>query len=267
MRKNIVLLLFLTIIVSCNSRKIDGVYYYEENKDKHVNLFTIGGAAETGRNLAGSIIGKFEFKNGKCYLNIMGIEQKLDYEIEDSVIYLGSNALNSAGIGLRIIDANTLLYANCVFRKMVENDKNSAESPNVNVKRTALINNNETYKKLNSKERLDKGTVKKSINIDSVRHDALIKDIISKDGEIYIVLDYIKIIDDYGAYKNENPQFRTFRLGHNCEIQNCRINIELTFDNIITYRNELISTKNSKHQIICHIEGNLITSLNFGCWG
>lgn len=42
--------------------------------------------------MACEMIGKFEFKNGKCYMNIMGVEQRVDYEIEDSVIYLGSNA-------------------------------------------------------------------------------------------------------------------------------------------------------------------------------
>lgn len=118
--KKITLIITCAFLLSCNSRKIDGIYYYEKNKDKHVNLFDIGGAAQIGREMACSMIGQFEFKNGKCYLNIMGVEQRVDYEIEDSVIYLGSNALNSSGIGIRIIDENTLTYYSGVFRKRVE---------------------------------------------------------------------------------------------------------------------------------------------------
>jgi len=114
--KNLILLFSFVVFISCSSRKIEGIYYYEEKEVKS-SLFEVGGAAEMGRNLAGSMIGKFEFKNDKCYMNIMGVEQRIDYEIEDSVIYLGSNPLNSTGIGLKIIDENTINYMGCLFKK------------------------------------------------------------------------------------------------------------------------------------------------------
>ena len=120
MKKTILLLLF-TILVSCNSRKINGVYYYEESKDKSVNFFDIGSAAKFGNELACSMIGQFEFKNGKCYFSMMGVEQRCEYQIEDSVIYLGSNALNSGGVGLKIINENTIEYMGCLFKKDIKN--------------------------------------------------------------------------------------------------------------------------------------------------
>lgn len=265
--RNTFVLLLLIVIVSCNSRKIDGVYYYEESKDKHVNLFDIGGAAQMGREMACSMIGQFEFKNGKCYLNIMGVEQRIDYEIEDSVIYLGSNAINSAGIGIRIIDDNTLLYAGGVFRKRVAKNKNSVDLPNVNVKKTALTSINETYKKSNSKERFDENAVKNSANSDTIMQYALVKGVSSKDGEIYIVLDYVTLVDDYGSYKNESSKLRTFRLSEDCELLNCITNTELTIDNIVNQKNEFISTINNEHMVVCYIIDNKIISLNFGCYG
>ncbi len=114
--KNLILLFSFAVLISCNSRKIEGIYYYEEKEVKG-SLFDVGGAAEMGRNLACSMIGKFEFKNDKCYMNIMGVEQRIDYEVEDSMIFLGSNAINSAGVGIKIIDENTIDYMGCLFKK------------------------------------------------------------------------------------------------------------------------------------------------------
>lgn len=114
--KNLILLFLFAVLISCNSRKIEGTYYYQETETKG-SLFDIGVATQKGREIGCSMIGKFEFKNGKCYLNVMGAEQRLDYEVEDSVIYFGSNQLNSAGIGLKIINENTIDYMGCLFKK------------------------------------------------------------------------------------------------------------------------------------------------------
>ena len=44
------------------------------------------------------------------YFNVMGAEQRVEYEIEDNMIYLGSNSITKNGIGLKIIDENTIEY-------------------------------------------------------------------------------------------------------------------------------------------------------------
>ena len=117
MRKLILLFVF-TVFVSCNSNKFEGVYVYEEPEEKaSTNFFDLAGAAESGREIGCSMIGKFEFKDGKCYYKVMGAEQRADYEIDNGVLYLGSNALTNSGIGLKIIDENTLDYIGCTFRK------------------------------------------------------------------------------------------------------------------------------------------------------
>ena len=118
MRKLILLFVF-TAIVSCNSNKMNGVYVYEEPAEEKAstNFFDLAGAAESGRQIGCSMIGQFEFKDSKCYFKIMGAEQRADYEIDNGVIYLGSNALTNSGIGLKIIDENTIDYMGCTFRK------------------------------------------------------------------------------------------------------------------------------------------------------
>ncbi|MEI7503135.1 MAG: hypothetical protein WCJ61_07615 [Paludibacter sp.] len=258
--KNLILLFLFAVLISCSSRKIEGIYCYEEKEVKG-GLFDVGGAAERGSDIACSMIGQFEFKNGKCYLNIMGVEQRLDYEVEDSMIFLGSNSLNSAGIGLRIIDENTLLYGGGIFKKRGE--KNKVEDGNQSTKKKPIsaisgIDNKSNNINTNETEHIEKT---------SNPHDALIKDIFTKDGVIYLVLDYVQLIDDYGSYKNNTQKLRTFKLSDNCKIQNCITDTELTIENIFTHKNEFISTLNKEHLIICYIEDDNITSLNIGCWG
>lgn len=108
MRK-LILLFVLGTLLSCNSNKLEGVYFYEEVKTD--DLFSMG------KGIGCSMIGKFEFKDGKCYFSMMGAEQRADYEIDNGVIYLGSNALTNSGIGIKIIDENTIDYMGCTFKK------------------------------------------------------------------------------------------------------------------------------------------------------
>ena len=238
--------------------------YYEKNNDKHVNLFDIGGAVEMGRDIACSMIGQFEFKNGKCYLNIMGVEQRIDYEIEDSVIYLGSNAINSAGLGIRILDDNTLLYAGGIFRKREDKNVDSVNLSNVNNKDVTVNINDDN--KLNDIVGFDKEAGNNSNSNDTITQYALVKGILNKDGDIYIVLDYVKLIDDYGRYKNESSKLRTFQLSENCEILNCMSNVELNINNIVNHKDELISTIKNEHMVVCVISDSKVITLNFGCW-
>jgi len=117
MRK-IYLLFTLILLFSCKSgNSLDGIYEYVPNKEDNGNIFRMG------RELGCSMIGRFEFRNGKCYFNVMGVEQRVDYEVDNGVIYLNSNELNNnSGAGLRIIDENTLNFGGCTFRR-IKNDE------------------------------------------------------------------------------------------------------------------------------------------------
>ena len=81
MRK-IILLFALITLFSCNTNKLEGVYTYQETETKKpTNFFDLAGAAEMGRQMGCEMIGQFEFKNGNCYFNVMGAEQRVEYEI------------------------------------------------------------------------------------------------------------------------------------------------------------------------------------------
>ncbi|KFC19296.1 hypothetical protein [Chryseobacterium sp. FH1] len=115
----------LTIFSCKQSNSLDGIYEYEPNKENKGNIF------QMGREMGCSIIGRFEFRDGKCYFNVMGVEQRVDYEIDNDVIYLNSNSLNNnAGAGIRIIDDNTLSFGGCTFKKIVEKEDETATEDN-----------------------------------------------------------------------------------------------------------------------------------------
>ncbi len=120
----IIIILNSIIFYSCNQNTLEGIYVYENAKNKTrsntTSLFDFTEASETGRQMGCEILGQFEFKNGKCYFNTMGIEQRTDYEIDNGVIYLGSNKLTNSGVGLKIIDKNTIEFMGCIFIKSVQ---------------------------------------------------------------------------------------------------------------------------------------------------
>lgn len=253
-------------MVSCNSRKIEGIYYYEKSKDESTDLFSMG--ANLGRNIAGSMIGQFEFKNGKCYLNIMGVEQRIDYEIEDSVIYLGSNAINSAGIGIRIIDDNTLLYAGCIFRKRVENDKTEIDNQTTTNNENSYERNDKNNSDRSNNTEHNEPKLKPSSSDSSDSHFALIKNVYKRNGDVYLVVDYVELTDEYGLYKNKNPKLRTLKLRNDCEIDDCKTDEkDINIDNIENYKFEIISTKGHEFLIRFELFGDEISLLNLGCMG
>lgn len=108
-----VLLLSFTLI-SCKNDRIQGVYHYveSENKDDN-NIFRMG------IRLRCALIGEVEFKKGKCYVNIGGIEKRLDYEIEGNEIYVKND--DGTEDVIKIVDNNTIIVAGCTFKK----DKNN----------------------------------------------------------------------------------------------------------------------------------------------
>lgn len=149
----ILTLLLIATLFSCDSKRIEGVYFYTEipkERDNDEDLFS--GAFDMGRGIACAMIGKFEFRDGKCYFSTIGIEQRADYEIDNGVIYLGSNELTNSGIGIRIIDDNTLSYSGCIFKKI---DFNKIKFTTTNANANLRDGPGKTYKKL---EALKKGT-------------------------------------------------------------------------------------------------------------
>ena len=86
MTRILTILLILTLF-SCDSKRIEGVYFYTEipkERDDDEGLFS--GAFEMGKGIACAMIGKFEFRDGKCYFSTMGIDQRADYEIVNSLL-------------------------------------------------------------------------------------------------------------------------------------------------------------------------------------
>lgn len=114
--KNLVTLLTISTLLSCHSRRIEGVFYYTDvPKEKSDGLSTI---LDMGKGMGCAMIGTFEFKNGMCYTNILGTDYRTDYDIDDNIIYLKNNTLDQAGVGIRIIDHNTLSYSGCIFKRI-----------------------------------------------------------------------------------------------------------------------------------------------------
>ncbi len=146
----ILTLLIISALFSCESKKrIEGDYFYTEipkERGDDESLF------EVGLGIGCAMIGKFEFRDGKCYFSTMGIDQRADYEIDNGVIYLGSNELTNSGIGIRIIDDNTISYSGCIFKKI---DFNKIKFTTTNASANLRSGPGKDYKKL---ETLKKGT-------------------------------------------------------------------------------------------------------------
>jgi hypothetical protein len=175
MNKILVFLIITLFITSCNNNGIEGIYYYKKTNSNN-SVFTMG------RNIGCSLIGQFEFKNGKCYFNVMGADQRVDYEIEDNMIYLGSNSLTNSGVGLTIIDNRNISYMGCLFTKdtqstqsnnnkdiekpikSIDNNQVSTQQKNIEVfkeDKTGISNKNSEQSEGNSED--EKSTKEESI--------------------------------------------------------------------------------------------------------
>ena len=245
MRK-IILLFALITLFSCNTNKLEGVYTYQETETKKpTNFFDLAGAAEMGRQMGCEMIGQFEFKNGNCYFNVMGAEQRVEYEIEDNMIYLGSNSITKNGIGLKIIDENTIEYMGCNF---IKNTKDLAE-------------NNKTTQSSSEKET--------EINLDlenKSNQSALIKNIYSKNNNIYFDLDFVDLeyVETDTKIINNNPKIRTFKLSSETNIEDCLKNKQINKSNILEYKNEILEDKD--YVVIFDVENGEVKSINLGCY-
>ncbi|MGR3791160.1 hypothetical protein ACUXZJ_09850 [Flavobacterium sp. TN-1] len=144
--------LITVLLISCKSDRIEGTYYFVDTKSK--DFF------ELGRDMACSSVGRFEFKNGKCYINVMGVEKRLDYDIENNVIYLKNYNGGSGETGLTIVDDNTISFMGCMFKKnedVVNENSNKIEEAKEELK-NSNIDGEEKSKIINPKKVI-KGSV------------------------------------------------------------------------------------------------------------
>ncbi|WP_312767745.1 hypothetical protein [Epilithonimonas sp.] len=187
--------LFFTLltIFSCKqSNSLDGIYEYEPNKENKGNIF------QMGREMGCSIIGRFEFRDGKCYFNVMGVEQRVDYEIDNGIIYLNTNNFNNnAGAGITIIDDNTLNYAGCTFRKIIENETTAEENNTIESK----SENGKTSNKQNQLTEFQKYTYNKLIDKNYYEDGGMSSDVFKKYYFLYGVVKKIITEDGYNDYK------------------------------------------------------------------
>lgn len=122
------LLGLLCILFACNQNKLEGTFVYtevpkEKIKTKDMFEYSLQYGVEMGKEIACSSIGIVTFKNGKCYysVNFLGVEQamKVDYHIDNGVIYINSNLFNQGGVGLfELVDNNTITYQGCIFKRV-----------------------------------------------------------------------------------------------------------------------------------------------------
>lgn len=102
-----VLLLSFSLI-SCKNDRIQGVYHYVESENDK-DIFRIG------IRLRCALMGQVEFKKGKCYVNIEGVEKRLDYDVEGNEIYVKND--DGTEDVVKIVDDNTIIIAGCTFKK------------------------------------------------------------------------------------------------------------------------------------------------------
>ncbi|MEQ8425020.1 MAG: hypothetical protein RIA63_09940 [Cyclobacteriaceae bacterium] len=97
--------IIIFLLISCKQQStITGVFVYS-GVDDTVNSGLPGSAC--------SIVEKFEFRDSRCYYNAMGLQMRVEYVIEEDVIYL-----NPGGIGLsfHIVDKTTFRLNQCLFK-------------------------------------------------------------------------------------------------------------------------------------------------------
>lgn len=234
------------LTTSCNSKKLDGTYYYVETEEDN-NIYAMGKVIHC------TVIGMFEFKNEKCYINVMGVERRLNYEIEDNTIYFKESLASNVEVGIKIIDDNTIMYMGCLFKK----DRS--------------INNTE--------ENTDKTSKSKSLSLDLSKdsyskESAYIKDIKIIDEEIYVVIDVIQIkfSGNMGFdIINQNPKLRTYKLNSNTKIVDSKCNRLTSSEYLIENKSKLIEN-NDRHvspfgfSLISTNNNGELTEINLGCW-
>lgn len=197
------------------SAKLDGTYYYVKSENSN------SGFLKLGREMGCAIIGQFEFKNSKCYVNIMGVERRLEYDIDDNTIYFKESIGSNIEVGINIIDDNTIEYMGCTFKKDgVIDNKIEDDTPKDEFESTNL--SKDSYS----------------------REPAIIKDIIVGENKLYIVVDVVQIkyIDDLNDYKmiNQNPKLRTYRSSSYTKIIGIRNKTTVSLEYIIDNKEKII---------------------------
>lgn len=61
-----------------------------------------------------TLIGDIEFRGGKCYVSVQGVQKRMDYDVEGNRIYVKVDGTEEI---IEIIDDKTISTAGCIFVK------------------------------------------------------------------------------------------------------------------------------------------------------
>lgn len=250
--KRFLFIVLSILLLGCNGSGINGTYYFVQSENT-TNLLTMG------REIGCSLIGKLEFRNGKCYLRVMGAEKRLDYSVDNGVIYL--KGYDGKGeVGITIIDNNTIDFQGCIFQKKKTLDLEQ--------------NTNEESKNIESISSSKKITNAIVLSRDSYDFEAAtIEDIKVVENEVYIVVDVVQIKyfgDDESDFTyeviNENPKLRTYKVNAQTSVTNEKCKSSKGSYYFTENRERIL--KNIPfgfYQISTNSKG-LLTAIDLGCW-
>jgi hypothetical protein len=231
------LLISLVLFASCTNHQLDGQYYAEEYVGWTLVKTKI---IVEGNNITidNSVTGTYRYK---C----CQYQDRIEYFLPNKVIAI-----------IHIAENGNLILNDEVSLKKIDLEKTKNDSIQ-SLKKVESDVSTYTYEK-NAK------TIKsyKSKNSDVEAQFALIKDIRKENGHVYIILDYLQVIDEMGNTKNDNPKLRTFMLSDDCVIMSLTTDEEITIDNIEKYKDKLISTNKKENQALCTIKNGLLTYLS-----
>ena len=111
MRKKVVLgmsaFLLSFLMVGCQKDRVEGVYKYVETKGDD-SFYTMG------IKFRCALIGDIEFRGGKCYVSVQGVQKRMDYDVEGNRIYVKVDGTEEI---IEIIDDKKISTAGCIFVK------------------------------------------------------------------------------------------------------------------------------------------------------
>lgn len=233
-------LLFISILlmISCNKTNVDveGIYYYvEPNESNDTNIYT---------SLGCSFVGAIKLDDGYYYNGITGDNMRFKYEVVDDKIIIENQGYQ---LVLNIIDAETIEFSGCLFRK-------KKDRPVKNEKEIKTTTKNKTQNFVLSKDSFD-------------TEPAYINDILIVENEIYIVLDIaqLRYVDDDIEIINENTKLRTYKISSNVLVRESDCKEQKTSKYFIDNKTKILSEKENFRMVSTNTKGEL-TELNFGCW-
>lgn len=234
----IVGMISMVVISSCNtsSHKHDGSYFTMFNvfgfKFSEITVNVDGEDVTVNNSVTG--ISKFKCRQ---------YDDRIEYEENDGTTRV-----------MYILDNGDLkLNENITLIRIGGNKADERTKEVIKEKKTEVMNNST------------------QVNKTDVEHQyALIKGVEQIGNEVRLSLDYVQLkqVGEVNGFKivNEKSTLRNFMLNRTCEITNCLTDTELNVDNVVKYKNDLISLGKTEKLVICDIKNGEVVSLNIGCF-